>query len=169
MAVPTKLPAKPPSGPASPPEAWTPFDPLRREMEQLFDRFGLPSWPLARSVFQDDVFRGRSLAPAVDVAEKDKEFEITAELPGLDEKDVEVKLSNGTLTIRGEKKDEKEQREKGYHLSERRYGSFLRSFRVPEGIDPGKIEARFAKGVLTIRLPKTAAAPAETTIPIRAA
>ena len=67
---------------------------------------------------------GWQVAPAIDMVEKDDAFEITAELPGLDEKNVEIKLSNGVLTIKGEKKDEKEEREKEYYLSERRYGSF---------------------------------------------
>ena len=69
----------------------------------------------------------------------------------LDEKNVEVKLANGNLTIKGEKKEEKEEREKDYYVSERRYGSFVRSFPVPEGVSADKIEATFAKGVLTVR------------------
>ncbi len=94
----------------------------------------------------------------MDLAEKDNAYEISAELPGLDEKNIEIKLSNGTLTIKGEKTEEKEEREKEYYLSERRYGSFHRSFRVPEGVDTDKIDARFAKGVLTVTLPKSAEA-----------
>ena len=105
----------------------------------------------------------------MDVVEKDKEYEITAELPGTDEKNVEIKLSNRTLTIKGEKKEEKEEREKDYYLSERRYGSFQRSFQVPDSVDAEKIEASFAKGVLTIRLPKTAEAQkSEKTIAVKA-
>lgn len=73
----------------------------------------------------------------------------------MNEKNIEVKLSNGTLTIRGEKKEEKEEKEKDYYLSERRYGSFERSFQLPEGIDANKIEAQFAKGVLKVVLPKS--------------
>ena len=96
--------------------------------------------------------------PAVDVAEKDKEYEITAELPGMDESNIEVKLSNGMLTITGEKKEEKEEKKKDYYLSERRYGSFERSFQLPEGVDADKIEAKFTKGVLKVVLPKTAEA-----------
>ena len=96
--------------------------------------------------------------PAVDLVEREKEYAITAELPGLDDKNVEIKLSNGTLTISGEKKDEREEKEKDYYFSERRYGSFKRAFRVPDGVDADKIEAAFDKGVLTIRLPKTAEA-----------
>ena len=92
-------------------------------------------------------------APVVDVVEKDKEYEITAELPGLDEKNIEVKLSDDVLTIKGEKKEEKEEKQKDYYLSERRYGSFQRSFRLPDGVDAEKIEARFKNGVLTLSLP----------------
>jgi HSP20 family protein len=96
--------------------------------------------------------------PPVDLFEKDNEYEITAELPGLDDKTVEVKLSNGTLILSGEKAEEREEKERGYHFSERRYGLFKRSFRMPEGVDADKIEASFEKGVLTVRLPKTLAA-----------
>ena len=73
---------------------------------------------------------------------------------GLDERNIEVKLSNGCLTIRGEKQEEKEDRQKEYHLSERRYGSFQRTFRVPDEVDADKVEAVFEKGVLRVKLPK---------------
>jgi HSP20 family protein len=73
----------------------------------------------------------------------------------MDEKDIAVKLSNGTLTIKGEKHEEKEEKKKDYYLSERRYGSFQRSFTVPDGVDEDKIEAAFKNGVLTVSLPKT--------------
>ncbi len=174
MAEPTKLPVKKETTPAIVGRgSWNPLEPLRREIDQAFESFGLGSWPLAltRPMFQTDFFRDRSwsIAPAVDVTEKDKEFEVTAELPGLDEKDVEVKLANGNLTIKGEKKEEKEERKKDYYVSERRYGSFVRSFPLPEGVNPDKIEASFAKGVLTIKLPKTAEAQAEKKIPVKAA
>ena len=113
---------------------------------------------------------GWAVAPAMDLVEKDKEYEITAELPGIDEKNVEIKLSNRTLTIKGEKHEEKEEKEKDYYLSERRYGSFQRSFQLPEGVDADKIEANFAKGVLTVKLPKTAEAQkAEKKIAVKAA
>jgi HSP20 family protein len=98
--------------------------------------------------------------PAVDVAEKDKAYEITAELPGLDEKNVEVKVANGMLSIKGEKKEEKEEKKRGYYLSERRYGAFERRFQIPEGVDSDKIDATFKKGVLTVTLPKSATAQA---------
>ncbi len=97
-------------------------------------------------------------APAVDVAETEKAYEITAELPGMDEKNVEVKFADGVLTIKGEKQEEKEEKKKDYYLSERSYGSFQRAFQVPDGVDADKIEATFKNGVLTVTMPKSAEA-----------
>jgi HSP20 family protein len=93
-------------------------------------------------------------APAVDISESDKAYEITAELPGMDEKDIEVKVVNGNLMIKGERQEQKEEKQKDYYLHERRFGSFERHFQVPEGADADKIEASFKKGVLTVTLPK---------------
>jgi HSP20 family protein len=93
-------------------------------------------------------------APAVDITESEKAYEITAELPGMDEKNIEVKVANGNLTIKSEKQEEKEDKKKDYYLHERHFGSFERSFDVPEGVDAEKIEANFKKGVLTVTLPK---------------
>lgn len=146
---PAKTPAPAPT--VFDPFDWRPFDMFRRLMTD---------WPARRSAPEFNVF-DRLLGswpsqPAVDLAEKDGEYEITAELPGLDEKDVEVRLANGVLTISGEKKAEREEKEKDYYFSERCYGSFRRAFRLPEGVDPEKIEANFSKGVLMVRLPKSA-------------
>lgn len=96
--------------------------------------------------------------PAFDFVEKNAEYEITAELPGIDEKNIEIKLSNHLLTIRGQKSESKEENDKDYFLSERRFGSFQRSFRVPEGVDTDRIDANFSKGLLTLHLPKSAEA-----------
>jgi len=172
MADATEVPvtSEPKTAAPTVPGVWSPFESLRREIDQLFDRAGLGvlRQPLARLAIDPALVRGP--APAVDLVEKAGEYEITAELPGLDEKDVEVKLANGTLTIKGEKNEEKETREKDYYLSERRFGSFVRSFRVPEGVDADKIEATFAKGVLTVKLPKTdEAQSAEKKIAVKAA
>lgn len=174
---PTKLPIK--SEKAAAPAlhtGWAPFESLRREIDRLFDDLHPFGWrlPVSRSAFDFELPRPSGtvwpVAPAFDLAEKDKEYEITAELPGLDEKDVEIKLSNHTLTIKGEKKEEREEKQKDYYLSERRYGSFYRSFQLPEGVDADKIDATFAKGVLTVKLPKTAEArKAEKKISIKAA
>jgi HSP20 family protein len=92
--------------------------------------------------------------PAVDVVESEKAYEVTAELAGIDEKNIEVKVANGILTMTGEKQVEKEEKEKNYYLQERHYGSFERSFEIPDGVDPDRIQATFKKGVLTVTLPK---------------
>lgn len=137
-------------------DMWSPFENLRREMDRLFDDFH-PAFP--RLSTRLGTAKGAwDLAPAVDVAEKDGAYEITAELPGMDEKDIDVKVASGMLTIKGEKKEEKEEHKKDYHLSERRYGSFQRSFQLPDGIEVDKIAADFAKGVLKVTLPKSASA-----------
>jgi HSP20 family protein len=106
---------------------------------------------------------GGTLTPRADFVEGEKAYELTAELPGIEEKDIEVNLTNDILTIRGkresrrEEKDEKRRR----YLSELSYGTFERAFRVPEDVDEGKIEAKFDKGVLTVTLPKSAATAAQ--------
>ena len=143
---------------------WRPFESLRREMDRLFDSFDSGFWrsPFGRSVFDVEPFWRRestwTAAPAVDVAESEKAYEITAELPGMDEKNIEVNLTNGGITIKGEKKEETQEKKKDYSVSERRYGSFERYFALPEGVDANKIEATFKNGVLKVTLPKTAEA-----------
>ncbi|MGZ6254330.1 MAG: Hsp20/alpha crystallin family protein [Candidatus Binataceae bacterium] len=140
---------------------WRPFDALRQEIDRLFEDFQVGPWraPLARASFDADPFwRGEisfGKSPAADITETEKGYEITAELPGLDESNVDVKFADGTLTIKGEKKEEKEEKKKDYYLSERRFGSFQRSFRVPKGVDADKIEASFKNGVLTVTMPKS--------------
>ena len=97
--------------------------------------------------------------PAANLTETDKAYEITSELPdGMNEKNVEVTFANGVLTIKGQKQEEREERKKGYHMRERSFGSFERTFQVPEGIDADRIKVSFKKGVLTVTLPKTAEA-----------
>ena len=133
---------------------WHPFESLKRQVDRLFEEF-----PASRTLgeFQpfDRLVAGWPTTPPVDFVERDAEYEISAELPGLDEKSVDVKLANGVLSISGEKKEEKEEKKEGYYFSERRYGSFRRAFRVPEGVDADKISAAFEKGVLKVRLPKS--------------
>jgi len=101
-------------------------------------------------------FRSTDLMPRVDVSETDQAIEVTAELPGLEDKDVEIDFTDDVLTIKGEKKSEKEETDKNRYISERTYGSFVRSIQLPSGIDPAKIEASIDKGVLTVRVPKPA-------------
>jgi len=160
----TKLPIKTEgkaSAPATSLQSWRPFEALRHEVDRLFDSFDRDASRSSfhRSFFDAAPILGRELAgsgaPAVDIAEKPNAYEVTAELPGLDEKNVEVTLVNGALTIKGEKHEEKEEKRKDYYLKERRFGSFERRFAVPEGVDAEKIEASFKNGVLTVTLPKT--------------
>jgi len=156
--VPVKTEAKAPERPAAL-QAWPPFGSLRREVDRLFEDFDRDLWrlPFRRPVFDLEPFGKRELTwrvPAVDIAEKENAYEVTAELPGMDEKNIEVKVSNGSLMIKGQKEEEKEEKKKDYYLRERHFGSFERQFAVPEGVDTDKIEASFKKGVLTVTLPK---------------
>ena len=145
---------------ASTTQAWPPFLSLRREMDRLFDDFGRGFWrlPTRGSIFDVEPFLGGEVKwatnPAVDIAESEKAYELTAELPGMDEKNIEVKVANGNLIIKGEKQEEKEEKKKDYYMRERNFGSFERRFEMPEGVDSDKIEASFKKGVLTLLLPK---------------
>jgi|SRR5579872_260374 len=151
---------------------WQPFGNLRREIDRLFDDFDRGAWgsSFRRSLSDWEPRWLGETAPAVDVAEKEKAYEITAELPGIDQNNIEVKLVNGVLTIKGEKKQETEEKKKNYYMSERRYGSFERSFQIPDGVDQDKIEASFNKGVLTVSLPKSAEAQKSAkTITVKAA
>ncbi|SDR63482.1 heat shock protein Hsp20 [Rhizobiales bacterium GAS113] len=129
------------------------FGSLHREIDRLFD----------------DVTRGfgtvgpsalTQLMPSMDVTESDKEIAVTAELPGLERKDVDISIEDDILTIRGEKKievqpDDKD-KAKSQHLSERAYGVFYRALQLPSGIDPASVQATMAKGVLTVKIPKPA-------------
>ncbi|MBS0232194.1 MAG: Hsp20/alpha crystallin family protein [Proteobacteria bacterium] len=155
---------------------WWPMDNLRRHLGDIIEDFdrGFLRSPFRGSLLDIEPLMKRELtwtsAPPVDIVEKDNAYEISAELPGLDEKNVEVKVSNGMLSIKGEKKEEKEEKKKDYYLSERRFGSFERRFAVPDGVDTNKIEAVFKKGVLMVTLPKTSEAKAaEKKITVKAA
>ena len=160
MAEPTKLPVKTENSSTPSMATWAPFESLRHEIDRLFDDFngGFFRSPFRHSMFDVAPFRNRDIkwpaAPAVDFTDTEKAYELTAELPGIDEKNVEVKVANGVLTIKGEKQEEKEENKKDYYLHERNYGSFERSFQVPDGVNVDKIEAKFKKGVLTVTLPK---------------
>ena len=127
-----------------------PFSALQQEIDRLFDGFsrnfaGFPS---------------REVMPSMDLSETDKEIEITAELPGLEEKDIQLNVTDNVLTIRGEKKNEREETKKDYHLVERTYGSFTRAVQLPEGVNADGIKAVMSKGVLKVTVPKPA--PAQT-------
>ena len=119
---------------------------LRREIDRLFE---------------DTFSRGDGMStwsPAVDVAETDKELRLDLELPGIKPEDVEITADNGVLTVRGQKSSERKEddEQSRYHLVERSYGSFTRSFQLPQGLDDSKIEANCEHGILSIRIPKAA-------------
>jgi HSP20 family protein len=127
-----------------------PFGSLFREVQKTFEDF---SRRPALTGFGSDV-----LTPKIDIAETKDEVNVTAELPGVDEKDVDVTLGEGMLIIRGEKKSERDETDKdrNWHVVERSYGSFSRSIALPFAPDASKVEANFDKGILRIRLPKPA-------------
>jgi HSP20 family protein len=136
---------------------------LRQEIDRLFEDFGVGTWPspFRSSFFGMDPLRRAKAAfsgmPAVDVTETEKGYKVVAELPGMDEKNIEVKIANGMLTIKGEKQEKKEEeKQQDYYVRERSFGSFERTFPVPDGVDLDKVDASFKKGVLTVTLPKTA-------------
>lgn len=119
---------------------------LRREIDRLFeDTFGrgneMTSW-----------------TPAVDIRESDKELSLEVELPGIRPEEVEITAENGVLTVRGEKRNERKEGDEDsrYHMVERSYGSFIRSFQLPKGLDETKIEADYNDGILSVHIPKTA-------------
>ena len=130
-----------------------PFFSLQRQIERLFDDFtrGFPTLGNGKM----------ELLPSMDVTETDKEIEITAELPGLEEKDVQINVADNLLTIRGEKQAEREEKDKNYRLVERSYGSFERTLELPKGVDADAIKANIAKGVLTVTVPKPVPAQAK--------
>jgi HSP20 family protein len=147
------------------------FDTFRAEMETLhrsIDRaFGNV---LGGPSLLSDVWASRDVVPNVDVTEDDKGFNVTVELPGMDEKDVAVSVADRVLTIRGEKKEEKEKKDKDVYRRERAYGSFRRVMELPADVDAEKIDASFKKGVLTIALPKSKEAQAKVKrFPVKAA
>jgi HSP20 family protein len=141
---------------------WEPIRSLRNQIDRLVADFDWPDlrlgWP-RRSALTPHTWPDFGTAiPAVDLVERNGGYELQAELPGLTRDQIEVKLANGMVTIKGEKSSEKVEDEEDYHLRERSYGSFQRSFRVPGNVDADKIQAQFDKGVLKVTLPKSAAA-----------
>lgn len=168
---PAKKPAKKPvskakSGameplPAFESEMMRPLMGLRDQIEDVFDRY-FHGWPghMPRLGQLWDMEPGLGLkgferSPRIDMNETDKGYEITAELPGLEEGDLDVNVTDDMLTISGEKKEEQEKKEKDHYVKERRYGRFSRSLRVPQDSDVDNINASFEKGVLKVEIPRT--------------
>jgi HSP20 family protein len=133
-----------------------PFSALRREVDRMFDDF-TQGWALPATLRGDGF-----ISPKVDVAETDKGLELTAELPGIDEKDIDLELADGVLTLKAEHRTEREEKDetRKYHLVERSYGTFMRRFALPFEADEDQVEARFDKGVLHVFVPRSAAARA---------
>lgn len=110
--------------------------------------------------FFDDFAYKNEVMPAFDISETEKEYLITAEIPGIDVKDIDITLSDGILTIKGEKKKEEESKERNYHCIERHYGSFERRFKIPETVKTDKLDAKYNGGILKLSLPKSVKAKA---------
>jgi HSP20 family protein len=131
------------------------FDTLQREIDRVFDGFAR-GWP----AFDPSFFAGHRGYPSIDIAETESEIEVSCELPGIEQKDIEITLANDILTIRGEKRTEKHEKDKLYQQSERTYGAFSRSVAMPPGLDPDLVKASMNHGVLkvTAAKPKSAVA-----------
>lgn len=129
--------------------AESPIARLRNEMDSLFDHFLRDPWGI------DTIERfGRGFGPRVDLAETESEVTVKAELPGIDPKDVDVQVVGNTLTLRGEKRQESEDKRRDYHYVERQYGTFSRTITLPATVDADKVEAEFRNGVLTVTIAK---------------
>lgn len=134
---------------------WDPF----RDVEDVFDRYAralaLPmGMRQGRGLFSAE---GGEWSPQVDISETDNHFIVTAELPGIKREEVKICIDDGVLNLRGERKEEKEEKGRRFHRTERFYGAFSRSFTLPKNVDESHIEATFKDGVLTLQLPKKAA------------
>jgi len=157
---------KQPTTGAPTPRYRDPFAEMRAEMDHLFDRF------LGGSFFGRPAPSGRAepaaaLAPNVDIRENDKEIILEAELPGIDEKDIQLVVRDRVLSLKGEKRSERDEKKDTYHVIERSYGSFERAFELPDSADEEHIKAEFNKGVLRVIVPKRPeAVKAEKKIPI---
>ncbi len=132
-----------------------PWGNLWSGMDDFFDHFN--QWPFHKTQSGGSGMQNElNMLPSVDVSESKKAYKITAELPGMSTEDIKVDLSDGVLSLSGEKKSEKESDEENYHISERSYGFFKRNFALPPDVEPDSIEADFKKGVLIVTLPKNA-------------
>lgn len=126
---------------------WTPFFSFRRELNRLFDDF-LPA--------EGNLFGTRSLQPNIEVRGTDDSFTVTAELPGIEQKDLQVSLDDNVLVIRGEKREERTEQERSRHYMERTYGQFERRITLEQDVQADKVEAQFKNGLLTVTVPKSA-------------
>jgi HSP20 family protein len=128
---------------------WDPFRDLQFRMNRVLSDFARGS---------DEALTTESFMPAADVYEDDHKLVLKFEVPGMEEQDLDIRLENNILTLRGERKFEKEEKEENFHRIERRYGTFTRSFTLPNSVDTGNVEAKYEAGVLKVTLPKRAEA-----------
>jgi HSP20 family protein len=144
------------------PSIFAPMVALRRQIDDLvedafgrFPYFWMPriEWP----AFPKGEGETEPAPAHFDFSESDKAVTVTADVPGMTEEDIDISVDNGVLTIKGEKKSEREEKGENFYLSERRFGSFSRAFRLPEGVNEDEITALFKKGVLTVTMPKATA------------
>ena len=134
----------------------TRWDPLREfsAMEERMSRMNRLFRESYRPEGSEEALTSSSFAPPVDIYEDEHNITLKMEVPGIDEKDIDVRIDNNTLTVHGERKLEKEEREENFRRVERQYGSFSRSFTLPSSVDPGQVSADYEKGVLKIQLAK---------------
>jgi HSP20 family protein len=134
----------------------TVFGSLHREIDRLFDDF-------ARGALTGLQQGQDRLVPSMDITENDKEIVVTAEMPGLERKDIDISIDDDVLTIRGEKKveEEKKDEKQNFHVTERAYGVFFRAIQLPNGVDPSKVQASMQNGVLKVTIPKPASSQAK--------
>ena len=131
---------------------WNPFNELEDISNRLNQIFGRP---VGSATVDQQMLKGADWTPSVDVSETDKAYVIKAEIPEVKKEDVKVTIDDGMLTIQGERKMEKEEKGKKFHRIERSYGSFVRSFRLPDGVDESKVKAEFKDGMINVTLPKS--------------
>ncbi len=143
---------------------YSPLMQLHQEIDRIFDNMfrTFAGWPFGGEPVMGQAAVAGILKPTVDIAASDREYTISVEVPGVDEKDIQLELAGNTLTIRGEKKKEHEEKNKNFYRMERAYGAFQRVLSLPEDADQDSIEASFKKGVLTITIPRKAQPQAET-------
>jgi HSP20 family protein len=139
---------------------WDPFvelEDVSKHLNRIFNKFP------ARSEASRELLTTADWAPNVDITETDSAYLIKGEIPGVNKEDIKVNIENGMLTMSGERKQEKEEKNKKYHRIERSYGSFMRSFRLPDNVDESAVKAEFKDGMLNVTLPKSTQAKAKST------
>lgn len=145
---------------------YPPLMSLRQQVDRLFDQFLDQGWMRSPAglygIWDSPLFRSRATeisalmdSPRTDMSESESEYELSVELPGMSEKDIEITVKDNMFSLKGEKKSERETKKKDYHIAERSYGSVRRTFSMPSDVDPDKVAATFSKGVLKVHLPKT--------------